>query len=326
MTRYQKLPSNIKYIRNCDDPDIVDVVLATQDSWPKIVHSKHPFKIYFPQETTKAHKTNLNYWKVPYEKFKMVLTNDMRILYALPNACYMALFGSQTVIGLERSTPKPSDYTKQVMEPEPSCINEPPEKTRNVSLLASRAKYLSGHKLRHRVANEIKGVDIFGTVLGGAWTYPENAYLPYRFNIAIENSSYAWWSTEKIFNCFACKTVPIYWGCQGDLSMLHLWGFDTKGVITWNGQITMLKDILEKVNDEYYQSFMPMVQKNYERQKDLACFERALALLCIGELNGLTAQTPNRIIYDTNNKYYRRYVRIRNSWTRKAFRKLMDAL
>ena len=93
MTRYQKLPLNFKYIRGCDDPDEVDVVLATQNSWPKIVHSKHPFKIYFPQETTEAHKTNINYWKVSYEKFKLVLTNDMRVLYALPNARYMTLFG-----------------------------------------------------------------------------------------------------------------------------------------------------------------------------------------------------------------------------------------
>jgi hypothetical protein len=32
MTRYQKLQSNFKYISNCDDPDIVNVVLATKDS------------------------------------------------------------------------------------------------------------------------------------------------------------------------------------------------------------------------------------------------------------------------------------------------------
>jgi hypothetical protein len=84
MTRYQKLPPNFKYVPECDDPDEVDVVFATQNSWPKIVNSKHPFKIYFPQETTEFHKTNINYCKVPYEKFKLVLTNDKRILYALP--------------------------------------------------------------------------------------------------------------------------------------------------------------------------------------------------------------------------------------------------
>ena len=121
-------------------------------------------------------------------------------------------------------------------------------------------------------------MDIFGTVLEGAWTYPENAYLPYRFNIAIENSSYKWWTTEKIFNCFTCKTVLIYWGCRGDLSMLEMWGFDTKGVIVWDGSIASLEKILVKADETLYQRLIPIVQKNYERQKENPTHTLRLAL------------------------------------------------
>ena len=122
-----------------------------------------------------------------------------------------------------------------------------------------------------------------------------------------------WWTTEKIFNCFTCKTVLIYWGCRGDLSMLEMWGFSTKGVIVWDGSIASLEKILVKADETLYQRLIPIVQKNYERQKELACFERALAILCINELNGATAQMPTGINYDRNNKFYRKYVLISDS-------------
>ncbi|MFZ1980309.1 MAG: hypothetical protein WAU61_03320, partial [Smithella sp.] len=116
-------------------------------------------------------------------------------------------------------------------------------------------------------------------------------------------------------------TVLIYWGCRGDLSMLEMWGFDTKGVIVWDGSIASLEKILVKADETLYQRLIPIVQKNYERQKELACFERALAILCINELNGATAQMPTGINYDRNNKFYRKYILISDSRLLKNFRK-----
>ncbi|MDB2522374.1 glycosyltransferase family 10 [Planktomarina temperata] len=36
----------------------------------------------------------------------------------------------------------------------------------------------------------------------------------YRFHIAIENSSYDGYFTEKITDCFLAGTYPIYYGCK----------------------------------------------------------------------------------------------------------------
>lgn len=103
--------------------------------------------------------------------------------------------------------------------------------------------------------------------------------------------------------------------------MLEMWGFDTKGVIVWDGSIASLEKILVKADETLYQRLIPIVQKNYERQKELACFERALAILCINELNGATAQMPTGINYDRNNKFYRKYILISDSRLLKNFRK-----
>ncbi len=39
----------------------------------------------------------------------------------------------------------------------------------------------------------------------------------YKFNLCFENCYHEFWGrdyiTEKIFDCFRAKTIPIYWGC-----------------------------------------------------------------------------------------------------------------
>lgn len=268
-TRYQPLPPGFEWVRGAHSG--VDAVLATQGNWNEIIGSSHPVKIYWEQETAEAWKHN-----GPYDQFQLVLTNDKALLDRLPNARYMTLFGSQVVVGRKRSTPKESWYTRQASEPEPPFIAAPPEKTKGISLLASNLVGLSGHRLRPQVAKKVPGIDIYGTVLSGNWTYPENAYLPYRFNVAIENANYPWWHTEKVFNCFASKTVPIYWGGQGDFSKLKEWGFAPEGIIPWDGNLEWLKNTITYLPDGIYEESDKAVEHNYYRQQELYCVESAL--------------------------------------------------
>lgn len=41
----------------------------------------------------------------------------------------------------------------------------------------------------------------------------------HKFSICFENSSYPGYTTEKIIEAFAAKTIPIYWGnpCVGNM-------------------------------------------------------------------------------------------------------------
>ena len=81
------------------------------------------------------------------------------------------------------------------------------------------------------------------------------------FHIAAENSQQRNYFTEKIIDCFASKTLPIYYGCPniGD------W-FDTDGILTFD-DIDDLKSILDRIDEDYYNSKLDAIERNYEIAK-----------------------------------------------------------
>ena len=38
------------------------------------------------------------------------------------------------------------------------------------------------------------------------------ALAPFKYSVVVENSIEPHYFSEKILNCLACKTIPIYWG------------------------------------------------------------------------------------------------------------------
>ncbi len=92
-----------------------------------------------------------------------------------------------------------------------------PAKSRGVSWIASNLSFLPGHRLRNTLRRSLKResiplVDLFGR--GIRWIPRKwDALAPYRFSLAIENSSGPWMWTEKVADCFLSWTVPLYFGC-----------------------------------------------------------------------------------------------------------------
>ena len=92
-----------------------------------------------------------------------------------------------------------------------------PEKARAVSWVVGNALDLPGHfkrmsflqKLRKR---EDLPVDLFGRAVRPVADKFE-ALAPYRFSLAVENSSSPDYWTEKLADCFLTYTVPLYYGC-----------------------------------------------------------------------------------------------------------------
>jgi hypothetical protein len=77
------------------------------------------------------------------------------------------------------------------------------------------------------------------------------------FSISLENSSEINYFSEKIIDCFLCKTIPIYWGCPniGDY-------FNLDGIIIVNS----IDDLIHKCNNltpEYYYSKLAAITDNY---------------------------------------------------------------
>jgi hypothetical protein len=140
-------------------------------------------------------------------------------------------------------------------------------KTKVCSIIASEKTVTFGHKLRHYMANTYKDhIDVYGGVLdskklnpGVLWGDKSEGLNDYMFSITIENDKYETYYTEKLTDCFATGTIPIYWGCPdiGDI-------FNKDGIIelTPNFDIKML-------TKELYESKLPAIIDNFNRVKEL---------------------------------------------------------
>jgi hypothetical protein len=79
------------------------------------------------------------------------------------------------------------------------------------------------------------------------------------FNIAIENTKYNNFYTEKIAQAFSTKTVPIYWGCPNIDDL----GYDERGIIRFNTPQELI-EILNNLTPETYNNMKPYIDYNYE--------------------------------------------------------------
>lgn len=88
-------------------------------------------------------------------------------------------------------------------------------KTKNISIVSSAKKMCKLHHLRIDWAKKCKQnnwADTFGDFDGGKIINIGESLKNYRYSIAIENQIESYWFTEKIVNCFASMTIPIYLG------------------------------------------------------------------------------------------------------------------
>ena len=91
-----------------------------------------------------------------------------------------------------------------------------PEKSRNISAIASTKVDIPGHRRRNdfirRLEDSHLPIDIFGhgreRELADKW----EGLAPYRYSITVENTSKDHYWTEKIADCFLSYTVPVYFG------------------------------------------------------------------------------------------------------------------
>lgn len=91
-----------------------------------------------------------------------------------------------------------------------------PAKTKSISCIVSSATQLEGQRKRLAFADALQcslpGIDFYGK---GKNYIPDKSegLLPYRYSIAMENTSMPYYFTEKITDCFLSYTVPVYFGC-----------------------------------------------------------------------------------------------------------------
>jgi len=93
-----------------------------------------------------------------------------------------------------------------------------PSKSKQLSAIVGESMDLPGHVKRRQFLDRITGhqdlkLDLYGrgiNFIEDKW----DALAPYRYSLAIENTSCPDYWTEKIADCFLSWTVPIYYGCM----------------------------------------------------------------------------------------------------------------
>jgi hypothetical protein len=99
--------------------------------------------------------------------------------------------------------------------------------------------------------------------------------VPFQYSIIVENAYRPNYFTEKLTDCLATKTIPIYWGCPAsDILCCGILKtnpgayqgvsefFNTDGILTFTDYLS-LKRILAGLTPEYYESKRAVIEENY---------------------------------------------------------------
>lgn len=262
-TAHQVPPSSVRYVPCVDDPAEVDVVLVTPGRYlvaaPYITHPRRVLWLLENREF-EPHPP-----LTTMRQFDLVLTNDADVIAAIgARAAWLSLIGTW----LPRLD-----------------VDWVTGKTASVSMLANIKSMTSGHRLRHAIAAEIppspETYDGYGCLFGQSYQPSKlPALVPYRFTIAIEPAAYNHFYTEKLFDAFAARTIPVYWG-PPDLAPLTALGFDITGILPWQ-TVTGLRERLAVIAQRgpvMYEERAAAIATNYDRARALYCPETLLGPL-----------------------------------------------
>jgi hypothetical protein len=128
------------------------------------------------------------YHKEISQSFDFIITHDNSIVCLAENFYYLP----------------PSGYWIE----NPQCY----AKDRLCSMITSNKSQCDGHVHRLQLAKKLQNkLDLFGRGIKD-FNIKEDALSDYMFSVTMENASYSGYWSEKILDCFACGTIPIYYG------------------------------------------------------------------------------------------------------------------
>ena len=129
------------------------------------------------------------------------------------------------------------------------------EKTKLVSMIASNKRMCEGHARRLQFVDKFRDkLDFYGRGFNEI-TCKEDGLKDYMFSVGIENAVYDTYFTEKLTDCFACGTIPIFYGCKGVTEY-----FNEDGIIFLDDDFD-----LSTLTEDLYYSKMDAIKDNFER-------------------------------------------------------------
>jgi hypothetical protein len=85
--------------------------------------------------------------------------------------------------------------------------------------------------------------------------------------VVVENTRRDYWFTEKLVDCFATGTIPLYYGCR---SIDQL--FKKDGMHVWT-TLDELEGILKRIGPEDYVQRLPVISENMRLARQYRCAE-----------------------------------------------------
>jgi hypothetical protein len=167
--------------------------------------------------------------------------------------------------GMIQKQPAHKWFVKKTMNQLRHPFNE--NKTRFMSIVCSSKQFSLGHAKRLEFAMKLKSyfgemIDLWGRGIrdfDDKW----DVLSPYKYSIAIENSCFHNWMTEKLPDCYLAQTFPLYCGCpnvndyfdQGSLEIIDLDNF--------SGAVAIIEKLID--NPFHYEHSIPtLVQQKYK--------------------------------------------------------------
>lgn len=141
-------------------------------------------------------------------------------------------------------------------------IKEPKiyEKSKMISMIASNKRMCKGHTTRLEWVERLRDqVDLYGRGFNEI-LHKEEGLCDYMFSVAIENGQYETYFTEKLLDCFATGTIPVYLGAP-DIGKY----FNKDGIIDLTDEFY--------ISDELYHSKMEAIKDNLEIAKKMEVLE-----------------------------------------------------
>lgn len=145
-------------------------------------------------------------------------------------------------------------------------------KCRNISMVCSDKALCEAQKYRIAVARQCmnsQDVDVYGKISGGYLKHKGDALTDYRYSIAIENDRTPYYFTEKILDCFASMTVPIYWGATKIDDF-----FNADGIIKLkSNDPEEIDKVIKECTQQNYTDRLEAIKDNFRRVHEFLCLE-----------------------------------------------------
>lgn len=182
------------------------------------------------------------------DNFDYIFTYDERILNSFSNARFVQWFACPLYKQYE------NDISQLLLK-----------KNKIVSILSSNKTMCEQHKIRISFANILKQnrlADTYGTFDGGGYASLDEVLTPYRFNVCIENYISDYMFSERLSDCFASLTIPVYFGAKKISEF-----FNEDGIIFISENTDIAKCVKTLCTKEFYDDHIEAVIDNYNRIK-----------------------------------------------------------